>query len=287
MFEADPTPKNSLEYARSIKLAGGDRHESSRLMAGILATFEEHQYSVENNRGFLAFVLTSLAEDALALGDPAAALFRARQVVEMVPADDLAAKVYAEAALQLGRPQEVLDMQERRRRTSSATPTFRSDEARAAVGSFEAAALARLGRLDDAVAAAVAALSLSPRGFAAWPDMVDAAATLPPEAGERMLLNLALRDPTGEFFPSVLGKLAPAATARFCLAYCTGGGEHPEGVRVGLVAALLSGQPGAFRDLVAYAGRLDGEILGRIAERAQARGHPELAELLLVPTVPA
>jgi len=66
MFEADPTPKNSLEYARSIKLAGGDRHESSRLMAGILAAFEEHQYSVENNRGFLAFVLTSLAEDALA-----------------------------------------------------------------------------------------------------------------------------------------------------------------------------------------------------------------------------
>jgi tetratricopeptide (TPR) repeat protein len=287
MFEADPTPKNSLEYARSIKLAGGDRHESSRLMAGILAAFEEHQYSVENNRGFLAFVLTSLAEDALALGDPAAALFRARQVVELVPADDLAAKVLAEAALELGRPQEVLDMQERRRRTSSATPTFRSDEARAAVGSFEAAALARLGRLDDAVAAAVGALSLSPRGFAAWPDMVDAAATLPPEAGERMLLELALRDPTGEFFPSVLGKLAPAATARFCLAYCTAGGEHPEGVRVGLVAALLSGQPGVFRDLVAHAGRLDGEILGRIAERARVRGHPELADLLLTPPVPA
>ena len=177
-------------------------------------------------------------------------------------------------------------MQERRRRTSSATPTFRSDEARAAVGSFEAAALASLGRLDDAVAAAVDALSLSPRGFAAWPDMADAAATLPPEAGERMLLDLALRDPTGEFFPSVLGKLAPANTARFCLAYCTEGGTHPEAVRVGLMAALLSGQPGVFRDLVRYAGRLDGEILQRIAERARAKGYPELAELL-APTVPA
>lgn len=285
MFEADPTPKNSLEYARSIKLSGGDRHESSRLMAGILAAFEDHQYSVENNRGFLAFVLTSLAEDALALGDPAAALFRARQVVALVPADDLAAKVFAEAALQLGRPQEVLDMQERRRQTSSATPTFRSDEARAAVGSLEAVALARLGRLDEALAAAVDALSLSPLGFAAWPDLADAAATLPPEAGERMLLDLALRDPTGQFFAPVLGKLAPAATARFCLAYCTQGGAHPEGVRVGLVAALLSGLPGTFRDLVPYAGRLDGEILGRIAERAQAKGHPELAELLLL--VPA
>jgi hypothetical protein len=203
--------------------------------------------------------------------------------VAMVPADDLAAKVFAEAALQLGRPQEVLDMQQRRRQTPSATPTFRSDEARAAVGSLEAVALVRLGRLDDALAAAVDALSLSARGFAAWPDIAEAAATLPPEAGERMLLDLALRDPTGQFFPPVLGKLAPAATARFCLAYCTEGGAHPEGVRVGLVAALLSGLPGIFRDLVPYAGRLDGEILGRIAERAQARGYPELADLLLIP----
>jgi tetratricopeptide (TPR) repeat protein len=287
MFEADPTPKNSLEYARSIKLAGGDRHESSRLMAGILATFEEKQYSVENNRGFLAFVLTSLADDALALGDPAAALFRARQVMEMVPADDLAAKAFVEAALQLGRPQEVLDMQERRRRTSSATPTFRSEEARAAVGSFEAAALARLGRLDEAFAAAVEALSLSPRGFATWPDMVDATAKLPPDAGQRMLLDLALRDPTGQFFAAVLGKLAPATTARFCLAYCTEGGQHAEGVRVGLMAALLSGLPAVFRDLVPYAGRLDSDILGRIAQRAQAKGHPDLGELLLAPTVHA
>ena len=57
-------------------------------------------------------------------------------------------------------------------------------------------------------------------------------------------------------------------------------------MRVGLVAALLSGLPGIFRDLVAYAGRLDGEILGRIAERAQAKGYPELAELLLAPEAP-
>jgi hypothetical protein len=117
--------------------------------------------------------------------------------------------------------------------------------------------------------------------------MAEAAAALPPEAGERMLLDLALRDPTGAFFPSVLGKLAPAATARFCRAYCTEGGAHPEGVRVGLVAALLSGLPGIFRDLVPHAGKLDGEILGRIAERARARGYPELAELLLAPVVPA
>ena len=52
------------------------------------------------------------------------------------------------------------------------------------------------------------------------------------------------------------------------------------------MAALLSGLPGVFRDLVPYAGRLDGEILQRIAERAQAKGHPELAELLGTPEAP-
>ena len=283
MFEADPSPKNALEYARSIKVSGGDRHESSRLMSGILATFEEQRIAVENNRGFFTYVLTSLAEDALALGDPGTALHRARQVVELVPADDLAAKVLAEAALQLGKPQEVLDMQEHRRQATSATPTFRSVPARAALGALEAAALARLGRLDEAFATAMDALSLSPAHFGAWPDMAAAAATLPPEGCERVLLALASRDPTGEFFPAVVGKLAPANTARFCLAYCTEGGTHPEAVRVGLMAALLSGQPGVFRDLVRYAGRLDGEILQRIAERARAKGHPELAGLLGTP----
>jgi tetratricopeptide (TPR) repeat protein len=286
MFEADPSPKNALEYARSIRGAGGDRRESSRLMAGILATFEEQHIPVESNRGFLTYVLTSLAEDALALGDPRAALIRARQVVELVPADDLAAKVLAEAALQLGKPQEVLDMQEHRRQATSATPVFRSVTARAALGALEAAGLARLGRLDEAFATASDALSLSPEHFGTWPDMVAAAATLPPEACERVLLALATRDPTGAFFPAVVGKLAPASTARFCLAYCTGGGMHPEAVRVGLMAALLSGLPGVFRDLVPYAGRLDGETLQRIAERAQAKGHPELAEFLGIAPVP-
>jgi hypothetical protein len=116
--------------------------------------------------------------------------------------------------------------------------------------------------------------------------MVAAAATLPPEACERVLLALASRDPTGVFFPAAVGKLAPANTARFCLAYCTEEGMHPEAVRVGLMAALLSGLPGVFRDLVPYAGRLDGEILQRIAERARAKGHPELAELLGSPEAP-
>jgi hypothetical protein len=53
------------------------------------------------------------------------------------------------------------------------------------------------------------------------------------------------------------------------------------------MAAMLSGLPGVFRDLVPYTGRLDGEILQRVAERAQAKGHPELAALLASPPVPA
>src|SRR5260370_8150000 len=95
-------------------------------MTGILTTFEGQRIPVENNRGFFTYVLTSLAEDALVLGDPGTALIRAPQVVELVPADDLAAKVFAEAALQLGKPQEVLAMQEHRRQPPPPPPTFPS-----------------------------------------------------------------------------------------------------------------------------------------------------------------
>lgn len=171
-------------------------------------------------------------------------------------------------------------MQERRKVTASVTPLFRSDPALAALRSMEAAAHARLGHPDEAFREAAGALALSPEHFASWPDMVAAAQTLPAGDAERALVGLALADPTGGFFPAIVGRLRPAGTAGFCLAYCQAGGAHPEAVRVGLVAALVAALPDTFRALVPLADRLDAGTVAQIAERADAKGYPDLARLL-------
>ena len=41
--------------------------------------------------------------------------------------------------------------------------------------------------------------------------------------------------------------------------------------------------PETFRAMAPYAGRLDAETLEKIAERAEARGHPNLAALIRTP----
>jgi hypothetical protein len=283
-FDENPTPKNALEYARAIKVAGGDRAESSRLMVGILAQLEEQSIPTEPNVGFIAFVLTSLAEDALILGDPASARLRACQVLDLVPADVLAARLHAEASLALGRPQDVVDMDERRRASTSVRPTFLSDPTDAVLRSMQAAAYARLGRLPEALTRAAEALAISPGHFASWADMVAALyGRLPPDEAEAGLLDLALADPTGGVFEKVVRGIAPAATASFCLAYCRAGGPSVDAVRVGFLAALVAGKPELFSELIPWADRLAPDVLAQIAQRAGAFGHPELAEALPKP----
>ena len=282
-YEEGPTAKRALEYARAIKMAGGDRSESYRLMSELLADLDARGVPREANLGPVTYTLTSLADDALALGQPEKAYEHAGEALSLVPADDIAAHFFAVAALALGRPAAILEMQQTRSVAASATPVFRSETARGGVLSLVAAAHARLGDPEAALRTAAEALALAPESFKTWGDIVAAAASLPPDATESALAGLAVLDPTGSAFPAVVGGLRPASTARVCLGYCARGGLHPEAVRVGLVASLVAGLPETFRAMAPYAGRLDAETLEKIAERAEARGHPNLAALIRTP----
>jgi|SRR2546421_1643716 len=282
-YEEGPTAKRALEYARAIKVSGGDREESYRLMAELLADLDARGVPRGSNLGPVTYTLTSLADDALALGHPEKAFQHAGEALSLVPADDIAAHFFAVAALALDRPAAILEMEQTRSRAASATPVFRSESARGGLLSLVAAAQARLGDPEAALRTAAEALSLAPESFQTWGDVVAAAASLPPDATEAALAGLVALDPTGSAFPAVVQGLRPASTARVCLDCCARGGLHPEAVRVGLVASLVAGLPDTFRAMAAYAGRLDAETLERIAERAEARGHPNLAALIRTP----
>lgn len=273
-FARDPSPKHAIDYARSIKLAGGDRRESFELMRGILEVLPETE------RAASAYVHTLVSEDLLVLGEPEAALQHARTALELVPADDLAARAFAAAALRLGRPAEVVAMEERRASAPSVRPVFRSDVARAGAMSLLAAAHASLGRLEAAREVAREALATSAEGFDGWEVLVAVHARLPEDRALEELVALALRDPQGGVFPALAETVRPAFTARFCLAYLERGGEHPEAVRTGLAAAMVAGLPDVFAGISRSSGLLDPEVVERIAERAEARGRPDLADLL-------
>lgn len=285
-FDADPTPKNALEYARALRTKGGEHERSYEILTGLLAEVGMPDARAANASN-MAYALTVLAEDAIALGKLEEGLQHAGDALALTPSDDMAARLYAIAALALNRPADVLAMEASRAARRSVAPVFRSDVARAALLSLVAEAHARQGDPHAALAVALESLRLAPEYFQprAWPPIIGALATLPVDGCENALVELALADTSGEIFPAVVATRPPASTALICRAYCERGGSHPEAIRVGLMAALLTGQSDSFESLAAHAGRLDPSLVGRIAGRAADRGRRDLADLLLA--VPA
>ena len=270
-WEHDPSPKHSIEYARSIRFAGGDPRQAYDLLASILDLVPAHE------RRTLAHVHSLMAENMLAAGDPERALEHGRVAVELVPADDIAAQTLARAALVLARPEEVVQMEERRESAISITPLFSSQPARRSARTMGSIARAMLGRPDEAREVAEEILREDPTAFGGWEPLVAAHVELPPERAVGELVGLALLDDTGAAFAAVAQRFPPAFTAGFCERYVELGGARPEAVRVGLLAALVAGLDGTFEKLAAHADRLDDPLAEAIAERAELRGRPDLA----------
>lgn len=280
-FDTDPTPKNALEYARALRTKGGEHERSYEILTDMMAEVgipDAHAANATN----VAYALTVLAEDAIALGKLEEGLKHAGDALALTASDDMAARLYAIAALALNRPGEVLAMEASRAERRAIAPVFRSDVARAALLSLVAEAHARTGDAPAALAVALESLRLAPEYFqvTAWPPIVAALSALPRDACEAALVELALADTSGEILPILVATQPPAATARLCGTYCERGGQHPEAIRVGLVAALLTGQSDTFEALAAHAGRLDAVVVERIAARASARDRQDLADLL-------
>lgn len=272
-YEADPSPQAALHYARSLAFAGTGEELQERL-------YLEALESDRLNDSARAMVLASLAELALAAGDPRRALELASEALDLVPAEDRAATAYGRAAEQLGDPAQVLEMAARRRARASAAPLVASSEQRTQARSREVAAHALLGDADAALRTALEILDDAPAGFDAWPELVAVVVATRPADAPALLVPAAIHDATGACFAAVMHALPPAATAEFCLRYCEAGGTLEEAVRVGLVAALLRGRDDLFDGLLVHADRLHPEVLRRIAERAAARGADDAAARL-------
>ncbi len=268
-LRANPSAKSAVDYVRSVKMSGGGPEETIELLEGFLDEIADGPPAAR------AYVHTLLADDLLAVGDPVGALEQARRAVDLVPADDMAARAFARAALALGRPEEVLAMEERREATRSVRPVFQSDAARASCLSLVARAHAAMGRWIEAVRIAEEGLSRSPEGFEAWDVLVEGLGDV-----ER-LVGLALRDPGGGVFDAAARRLRPAETAHLCRRYLERGGRCSEAVRTGLVAAMVSGSSEDFRAIAAHTDLLEPPVVERIAERARARGQRALARLLV------
>ncbi|MGH2735026.1 MAG: glycosyltransferase [Actinomycetota bacterium] len=280
-FEEDPSPKHALEYARSIKLAGGDQQQAYDLMAKVIADIKEiDELDNPHNARAVAYVYTFMSDAALALGRRPDALAHAEEALERVPSDDVAFRAYARAALVLEQPAKVLEWHERRVALPSLRALFRGDSAHASSMSLLAGARMRLGDIEGAVNDAHEALSIHPETFETWADMAIGLCEVPNDEGLPVLAGLALIHPEGEFVSAVARTQPSAVTAKFCFLYCELGGTHPEAVRVGMAAALVSDLPELFAALARHVDKVDDETVEALAQRAEARNRPDLAAIV-------
>jgi tetratricopeptide (TPR) repeat protein len=251
-FERDPNVKNAIEYARSIKLSGGDAAESYALLSDALERMRSDGGTVETNRRAISYVLSTMAIDKLELGEPAEAAEHAREALELVPSDPVAARSFATACLKLGRPDLVVGIHEWRSVQKSVSPLFDSSSARATFASMLAVAALNLGRWRQAMDAVLESLRHEPDSPNDWVEMVTA-----------------------------LAQMAPLSdTAAFCRDLCDAGGTSPIAVEIGLMAALITSSDDAFRGLIGHAGVLEGPMIEKICERAAVRNRPDLGEEL-------
>ena len=275
-YEAAPTAQTALNYARS--LFGSDLPLERRLYAEALESRD--QLSLPGQ----AMILSALSEIALQLGDTQESLDRAAEALELVPSDDRAMTAYGHAAEALGRPELVLEMSERRRGSSSLPQHLEASQLHASASSREITALAAVGRVDEAVELAAQVLRDGTYGFDAWEPLALGVIAFdsPDRLGER-LVPLLLADPEGGAFGVLARSIPPRLSAQLCLSYLQAGGPNVLGLRVGMLAALVSNRHDVVDALVVYRAMADGEVAAQLAGAASQAGRPDVAATLLSP----
>jgi hypothetical protein len=277
-YEADPTSgKAALEYARSLMLADSDPREQLALLQQVVAT------STGAAPGTRASVLGTTAGVHLALGEHEDALRLAREALDLVPVDDIAARVFAEACEALGRGHELIARADGRAATNSLAPAFANAHGRAVWYARLAAALAAAGRVEDAGEAACLSLEAVPAWFDRWPQLVDGARAAGYERGVAALVAPLARDASGAGLGEIVRRFAPAATAELCGAVVLAIGPHathPRIVVTGLLAALVGDRPDAMATLAGAAWRIEPIDRAQVAGRFEHHGRSDVAAVI-------
>jgi hypothetical protein len=159
-------------------------------------------------------------------------------------------------------------------------PIFRSDSSKVGVQSLLCIAHMAVGEVDEGVAVATEALERSPEHFHGWEAVAGVLATFPAATALPILVDLALRDPSGRFLDPVVSRISAAWIGRFALGYVDRGGRLPAVLSTGLLASLVANESDLFEQLAHHAELLDADTAERIAERASVRGRGDLADVL-------
>lgn len=264
----------ALQLARSLRLLDRDDPAIAPLMEQVL---EDPDVGLPAR----AHALSCLADQHLRRGEHSQAMAMAADALELVPADDEAARIHAEAGLLAGRLEEVVDISARRGHLSSPAPltTIHATRGRELLALMRAHA-AR----DDLSAAAATAHELLLRepdlDPTEWHDVAAVLTLQDRHEGVQTLHRAAFADPSGGCIDALSRILPPEDAATIAVDVVTAGVVSPLGVRAGLVAAAVSDRADLAAPLAAHADVLDGSILDRLVEFAVARGAHGVAEEL-------
>ncbi len=263
-YEETANAKTAIEYARSLRLAGG---EPAEVLAVLDDLGDDFEYA---DRAVVAFVKGMQALSHLDLGQDEQALRLAREALDLVPADDSAAAVVAEAARRLDRPDALMEAAWHRRRSESVRPQYVVEANEHLFSNRLIWALVETGDLDAAYAEARWLLGRAPEAFTEWEVLVDALLAHPD--GIRPLFVLILGDSTGRWVRPSLARLGGEQTAELCHAYLAEGGSAAEAVTAGMLAAAAAGRQDLVDDLAAHLHLLDGVERAELISRLEAKG---------------
>jgi tetratricopeptide (TPR) repeat protein len=271
--DTDQNFRSLFHYARSMQLSDPTDPTIPDYFQRAL-TFSE-----QANEQSRAHAYGSLANYRLQEGDVEGALSLANQGAELVPADELCAVAACEALARLGRHREILEVVERRRIGGPVSPLFSTDQLGRAIDSHEVAALASVGRFDEAYAKATTLLQRSPGALQHWGPLIKSARAAGVDHVD-LLARLATLDPSGSFDRIIAANLDAATTAAFAVRYFELGGLHAPVAATGILTAIVSDDPDTALALTTPAHRLEPAIIRKLASMADDRGFPDIADAL-------
>ena len=263
-YERTPSFKTRVEYARSLRLAGAPPEE----ILAVLGDVEDELEDVEPAGAAFLQAMAALAH--LDAGRPEEALRLGRRALDIVPADDGAAAVVAEATRRLDRPDVLVAAARHRRDSRSVRPLYVVEGNELIFSNRLVWALVATGDLDAAYAEARWLLGRDPESFDEWETLVDALAGMP--GGIQALFALVLEDPTGRWVRPSLARLGGEQTAELCHAYLVEGGTAGDAVTAGMLGAAAAGRGDLVAEFCRYLHLLDGAERADLVALVEARG---------------
>jgi hypothetical protein len=274
-YEADPTPKHALELARSLMMSPD--HDPVVLQS----LLEEALPAAREGRPAIAsYVLAVTARACLGTAQAERACDLASEALELVPGDDMALAAFVDACRALGDDARLVARVDELRGRPSVRAMYDYPVLRAQARLRTAGARARLGWLGDAVDEALEVAAETELVLDGWEDVLAPVRDHAPDQLPEVVLALVQRDRSGGVMAAVSTTLPPAVTAELGLAYVLTGGTHPDVCAVALMATVVSERWELLAPWQEHLETIPSDVRGRVAERARALGHADVADLL-------